>query len=359
MQQARDRRRSEPPGAIGDQLLHARGNGGLAREPAFAGGERTPRGVEQKGIRERRFEPQPFGRDHDRRFTMSEAHGRVEPLAIPARMGRRGVRELEAALVHRAAEHRFDERLRAQHDDVEERRALVVVELDAILGYEPDLARTGARVQPEVWRPHRAEARHHLDPPRDRRCGHRAHAERPVRRSVQLRADRQRPPGLEGPIRVADLPELLAERDLRRRVGEPSFADAGAVEERRPRGRAPAVRAHDQREVCGRHGQGFAAMIYNHQPFEDAASIRQAHTYIGFSAAGAFRNLRTVADHEHLTADEIVVEGRLTGQHVAEFQGFQPTGRDVELPFVAFYRFDGDGKLVSERVVMNLGPLAG
>jgi hypothetical protein len=27
------------------------------------------------------------------------------------------------------------------------------------------------------------------------------------------------------------------------------------------------------------------------------------------------------------------------------------------MPFVAFYRFDDDGKLTSERVVMNLGPL--
>jgi len=30
---------------------------------------------------------------------------------------------------------------------------------------------------------------------------------------------------------------------------------------------------------------------------------------------------------------------------------------DVELPFVAFYRFDNNGKLTAERVVMNLGPL--
>ena len=51
------------------------------------------------------------------------------------------------------------------------------------------------------------------------------------------------------------------------------------------------------------------------------------------------------------------IEGRLCGTHVGEFQGFAPTGRDVELPFVAFYRFDAAGKLASERVVMNLGPL--
>lgn len=99
-------------------------------------------------------------------------------------------------------------------------------------------------------------------------------------------------------------------------------------------------------------------MVYNHQPFTDADGIRAAHTYIGFSAAGAFAGLRTIADHEHLTADEIVVEGRLCGTHVGEFQGFPPTGREIELPFVAFYRFDDAGKLVSERVVMNLGSLA-
>ena len=75
------------------------------------------------------------------------------------------------------------------------------------------------------------------------------------------------------------------------------------------------------------------------------------------AAPGALTGLRTTIDAEHLTADEIVVEGRLRGTHAGEFLGFEPTSRDVELPFVAFYRFDEDGKLVSERVVMNLGPL--
>ena len=98
-------------------------------------------------------------------------------------------------------------------------------------------------------------------------------------------------------------------------------------------------------------------MIYNRQSFPDDAGIRQAHAYIGFAAGGAFGGLRTIADREHFTADEIVVEGRLCGTHVGEFQGFPPTGREVELPYVAFYRFDAAGKLVSERVVMNLGTL--
>jgi hypothetical protein len=75
--------------------------------------------------------------------------------------------------------------------------------------------------------------------------------------------------------------------------------------------------------------------------------------------SGALTSLHAVIDDEHFTDDETVIEGRLTGNHSAEFLGFAPTQRDVELPFVAFYRFDAAGKLTSERVVMNLGPLHG
>jgi hypothetical protein len=101
-----------------------------------------------------------------------------------------------------------------------------------------------------------------------------------------------------------------------------------------------------------------AEMLYNRQSFSEPEAIGLAHGYIGFSAAaGAFAGLRNEIDAEHFTDDEIVIEGRLCGTHAGEFQGFAPTGRAVELPFVAFYRFDAAGKLVSERVVMNLGPL--
>lgn len=132
----------------------------------------------------------------------------------------------------------------------------------------------------------------------------------------------------------------------------------------RPEQRAALLRAHYDAEnanhlerIMTTFGEA-AEMHYNGQPFRDAESIRAAHRYMGFSAEGAFANLRTTADRTHLTADEIVVEGRLTGTHVGEFQGFAATGRVVELPFVAIYRFDASGGLVSERVVMNLGPLA-
>ena len=101
-----------------------------------------------------------------------------------------------------------------------------------------------------------------------------------------------------------------------------------------------------------------AVMQYNRLRLEDDEAIRGAHTLVGMSASpGAFSGFRHTIDAEHYTDEEIVVEGRMFGKHSNEFSGFASTQRDVELPFVAFYRFDNTGKLTSERVVMNLGPL--
>lgn len=101
-------------------------------------------------------------------------------------------------------------------------------------------------------------------------------------------------------------------------------------------------------------------MTYNGRSFSDHDSIRWAHGYFGWSSApGAFSDLHVVVEREHFTDDEIVAEQRLFGKHVGEFLGFPATGRNFELRAVGFYRFDRDGKLRSERVVMNLGPLAG
>ncbi len=99
-------------------------------------------------------------------------------------------------------------------------------------------------------------------------------------------------------------------------------------------------------------------MIYNRSPFTDPQSIRDAHVRIGFADThGALGDLHNNIDSEHFTDDEIIVKGRLCGKHVREFLGFEATGRYVELPFVAFYNFDKTDKLISERVVMNLGVL--
>ena len=101
-----------------------------------------------------------------------------------------------------------------------------------------------------------------------------------------------------------------------------------------------------------------SVMLYNRIPFTDPQSIRAAHVRIGLSGTdGAFKDIRHYIDVEHFTEDEIIVEGRLCGKQVGEFHGIEATGRNVELPFVAFYHFDKTDKLISERLVMNLGVL--
>ena len=99
-------------------------------------------------------------------------------------------------------------------------------------------------------------------------------------------------------------------------------------------------------------------MIYNRASFTDHDAIRNAHIYIGMSPIdGAISGLEVITDAESFTDDHIVIEGRLCGKHIGEFRGYEPTLREVELPFVTFYRFDSTGKLASERVVMDLGAL--
>ena len=99
-------------------------------------------------------------------------------------------------------------------------------------------------------------------------------------------------------------------------------------------------------------------MIYNRDSFADHDAIRAAHVYIGMSPIdGAISGLEVITDAESFTDEDIVIEGRVCGKHIGEFRGYEPTQRDVELPFVTFYRFDSNGKLESERVVMDLGAL--
>src|SRR4029450_3992296 len=100
-------------------------------------------------------------------------------------------------------------------------------------------------------------------------------------------------------------------------------------------------------------------VVYNGIPFPNAEAIRQIHVALGFDSKGALEGLRVNPEREHFTDDEIGIEGHLSGKHVGPFFGFEPTGLDVQIPYVTFYRFDAAGKLASERVVLNLGALTG
>ncbi len=118
-----------------------------------------------------------------------------------------------------------------------------------------------------------------------------------------------------------------------------------------------AENSHDMKGIMATFSP-VGEMLFNRFPFTDPQSIRDAHALIGFyGTGGAFEDIHNCIDGEHFTNDEIIVEGRLCGKHVGEFQGIEATGRNVELPFVCFYHFDKTDKLISERVVMNLGVL--
>lgn len=100
-----------------------------------------------------------------------------------------------------------------------------------------------------------------------------------------------------------------------------------------------------------------ATMIYNRQVYQGVDAIALAHAYFGFSNQGAFAHPTNTIDRESISDRDIIVEGTFRGKHIGEFLGFAPTEREVELPFVAIYEFDHAGKLISERVVMNIAPL--
>ena len=91
----------------------------------------------------------------------------------------------------------------------------------------------------------------------------------------------------------------------------------------------------------------------------DRELIRQGHIAHGFSSApGSLEDLRVEPRIEYMTDDELVFEGRLVGTHVRPLNGFPATNREVVIPYIAFYRFDADGKLASERLTFNFGALS-
>jgi len=101
-----------------------------------------------------------------------------------------------------------------------------------------------------------------------------------------------------------------------------------------------------------------AVMVFNGMPFESPDAIGAGHTLFGFSKdPGGLSSLEIEAERIYFTHDEIVVEGLARGIHTADLLGLDPTGLQVAMPYLAFYRFNADGKLVSERVTMDWAQL--
>lgn len=56
----------------------------------------------------------------------------------------------------------------------------------------------------------------------------------------------------------------------------------------------------------------------------------------------AFPDLELIPERVHHSDDAIVVEGRTTGTHRAEFMGIPATGRTIDVAAAVIYRFDGE-----------------
>ena len=52
----------------------------------------------------------------------------------------------------------------------------------------------------------------------------------------------------------------------------------------------------------------------------------------------------------HVAQNSVVLEGILGGTHKGEWMGIKPTGKMIELPFCAIFRFTSDSRLKAEIV---------
>lgn len=100
-------------------------------------------------------------------------------------------------------------------------------------------------------------------------------------------------------------------------------------------------------------------MIFNGAPFRTAEAIAAGHVLFGMSQApGGLADTQVAPERSYYLDDGVLIEGRVIATHVGDVQGFAASGKRVSLPYSAIYQFDRQGKLVSERIVMNWLDLA-
>jgi serine phosphatase RsbU (regulator of sigma subunit) len=60
----------------------------------------------------------------------------------------------------------------------------------------------------------------------------------------------------------------------------------------------------------------------------------------------AFHNLRLIIEEQIAEGDKVVSRGTIRGTHQGEFRGMAPTGKEMEIPGMAVFRFSEEGKVV-------------
>ena len=69
----------------------------------------------------------------------------------------------------------------------------------------------------------------------------------------------------------------------------------------------------------------------------------------------ALPDLQIEVQRQHITADAILVEVVIRGNHLGAWRGLPPTGRKIEFPLCGVYTFDANDRLAGERIYYDRG----
>ena len=117
------------------------------------------------------------------------------------------------------------------------------------------------------------------------------------------------------------------------------------------------IRAENQHDVEAimRSFAPGGVLVFNGVAMGNHAVIRTVHEQLGFGQGGGFSDLRIEVKHRYVSEEAITLEQVVTGTHTGEWMGISPTGRKIAVAVCTVYKFDREGKLVSENVYMDTG----
>jgi steroid delta-isomerase-like uncharacterized protein len=94
-------------------------------------------------------------------------------------------------------------------------------------------------------------------------------------------------------------------------------------------------------------------LIGTHRVYDGPEEVRQYFK----ESRSIFPDQRNELIAMHHADDAVVVEFWLTGTHVGEIEGIEPTGKAFRCRMCALFLFEGDG-LVGERIYFDTGTIA-
>lgn len=113
---------------------------------------------------------------------------------------------------------------------------------------------------------------------------------------------------------------------------------------------------HDVEAIMKTFAPG-GVLVFNGRPLDDHAVIRTLHEQLGFGGNGGFSDLRIDVKNRYVSEEAITLEQVVTGTHTGEWQRVPPTGRKIAVAVCTVYKFDHEGKLVSENVYIDTGSM--